>query len=270
MDTINMSSWNKILYYRSYNNTDSATLELFKNMKYAHFCNTPVYYNGFYEVYDYSMYFADVFTVHKLAKVSDCNNILDFYIKLFNTPFFNNAEAEDQLNKELILLDIRKLILMQSNGVLDINSHNIKNYIIYTIKNQISLGILNYQNPLSIYDCFGFKVSLNSTTIRNLTDVIITINDSYQQINSSYKSLYEQLNNKWMMFTQTQDVINDIGRNSELIIEYLRYNHIRFTQKNILLLYSVETEPIIKEYLDSFYRTRTLIDNYLNFLRLYH
>ena len=86
MDTINMSSWNKLLYYRSYNNTDSATLELFKNMKYAHFCNTPVYYNGFYEVYDYSMYF-DVFTVHKLAKVSDCNNIIDFYIKLFNTPF---------------------------------------------------------------------------------------------------------------------------------------------------------------------------------------
>lgn len=36
------------------------------------------------------------------------------------------------------------------------------------------------------------------------------------------------------MFTQTQDVCNDIGRNSELIIEYLRYNHIRFTHKNIL------------------------------------
>lgn len=188
---------------------------------------------------------------------------IDFYIKLFNTPF----KAEDQLNKELILLDIRKLILMQSNGVLDISYHNLKNYIIYTIKNQISLGILNYQNPLSIYDFLDFKVSINSTTNRNLSDVIITINDSYQQINYAYKKLYEELNHKWMMFTHTQDVYNDIGRNSELIIEYLRYNHIRFTHKNILLLYSVETEPLNKEYLDSFYRTRTLIDNYLKLLR---
>ena len=97
--------------------------------------------------------------------------------------------------------------------------------------------------------------------------MIITINDSYQQINYAYKSLYEQLNNKWMMFTQTQDVINNIGRNSELIIEYLRYNHIRFTHKNILLLYYVETERLNKEYLDYFYNSRTVIDNYFKLLR---
>lgn len=43
---------------------------------------------------------------------------------------------------------------MQSNGVLDISYHNLKNYITYTIKHQISLGILNYQNPFTIYDFF--------------------------------------------------------------------------------------------------------------------